>query len=97
MTHRRIRTEEVLVFLGVEKESSFLAGLRREGLFEADELEPDEADDLRVAKILVDELGVNPAGVDVALHLRRRLFALEQRARALAEAIEETRKERERS
>lgn len=97
MTERRIRIEEVLVYLGIEKEGAFLAGLRREGLFEADELEPDEAEDLRVAKILMDELGVNAAGVDVALHLRRRLFALEQRARALAEVLEETQEGRRRS
>ena len=36
----------------------------------------------------MEELGVNAEGVEVALHLRRRLFALEQRARALAEALE---------
>jgi len=94
MSRRRIRTEEVLVYLGVEERVSFLEQLRREGLFEEDELEPHEAEDLRLAKVLMEELGVNAAGVDVALHLRRRLFALEARARALAEALDRERKKR---
>ena len=86
MSARRITTEEVLVYLGV-REERFLQELRREGLFEADEVDAREAEELRVAKVLVHELGVNAAGVEVALHLRRRLFALERRAQALARVI----------
>jgi hypothetical protein len=88
MTRRSIRTSEVLVFLGAEEHAAFLERLRQEGLFESDELAPEEADELRLAKVLMEELGVNAAGVEVALHLRRRLFALEMRARALVEALE---------
>ncbi|MFT5442154.1 MAG: hypothetical protein ACI8W3_001196 [Myxococcota bacterium] len=87
MSDRRILVEEVLIFLGVEGRS-FLAELRREGLFEGEELLPEQAEDLRFAKVLMDDLGVNAAGVDVALHLRRRLMALERRARVLANALE---------
>jgi hypothetical protein len=89
MSRRRVRTEEVLVYLGVD-EQGFLAELRREGLFVEDELEPEQAEDLRVAQLLVQDLGVNAAGVDVALHLRRRLLALERRASALAKALHES-------
>ena len=84
---RRVRIDEVLVFLGV-RERSFLEQLRAVGLFEEDELEPDDAEELRLARVLMHELDVNAAGVDVALHLRRRLLALERRTRALAEALE---------
>lgn len=84
---RRIRTEEVLVYLGV-KEGRFIEELRHVGLFESEELDPEQAEELRVAQILTQELGVNAAGVDVALHLRRRLLALEQRARVLASALD---------
>ena len=94
MTRRSIRTSEVLVFLGAEEHAAFLERLRQEGLFEGDELAPEEADELRLAKVLMEDLGVNAAGVDVALHLRRRLFALELRARALIEALERERDER---
>ena len=86
MSGRRILVQEVLVYLGAE-EHTFLAELRREGLFEADEFEAEQAEDLRFAKILMEELGVNAAGVDVALHLKRRLIALEQRTQALANAL----------
>ncbi len=88
MTRRSIRTSEVLVFLGAQEETAFFRRLREEGLFEGEELAPEEADELRLAKLLMEELGVNAEGVDVALHLRRRLFALEQRVRALADALE---------
>jgi hypothetical protein len=76
------RAREILEFLGQESES-LLAELRDEGLFEADELSPPEADELRLAALLIRELGVNPAGVDVALHLRRRMLCLEDRMRTV--------------
>ncbi len=83
---RRVRVHEVLEFLGVE-ESDLLDALRREGLFEAEELEPAEADELRVATVLIQELGVNAAGVDVILRLRRRLFSLETLTRDALERV----------
>lgn len=94
MSRRRIRTEEVLIFLGVEQGAAFIQRLRKEGLFEGEDLEPEEAEELRLAQVLMEELGVNAAGVDVALHLRRRLFALQARARALADALEAEREKR---
>jgi hypothetical protein len=90
MTARRIRTEEVLVVLGI-RGSSLLEHLREEGLFEEEELEAGQAEELRVAATLMEELGVNAAGVEVALHLRRRMRALEARALVLIQAIEEAR------
>lgn len=87
MSARRVRTEEVVLYLG--RGRAVLERLRAEGLFESEELEPEEAEELRVASVLMEELGVNPAGVDVALHLRRRLFALEQRACELARVLRE--------
>jgi hypothetical protein len=75
----------VLGFLGVD-DPELLRLLRSEGLFEEEELESVEAEELRVAVLWIRELGVNPAGVDVALQLRRRLLALEGR---LHEALEQ--------
>ena len=94
MSRKRIPTEEVLDYLEVEERDAFLERLRKEGLFEEDELEPQEAEELRLAKVLMEELGVNAAGVEVALHLRRRLFALEARTRVLAEALDQERQKR---
>ena len=92
MSRRRVRVEEVLVYLEVSDRRGFLERLRAEGLFEAEEVEPEEAEDLRLAKVLVEDLGVNAAGVEVVLHLRKRLAALEERARILAEALKASRK-----
>lgn len=86
---RGLRVEEVLRFLGLGA-CGPLEELRREGLFLAEELEPEEADELRVAVALMRDLGVNAAGVDVVLHLRRRLLVLESRVgEALERLLEE--------
>ncbi len=82
----RVRVEEVLRFLGVD-DPELLELLRREGLFTRDELEPEEAEELRVATSLVRELGVNAAGVEVALHMRRRLLVLERRFRVTLDRL----------
>ncbi len=82
---RRIEIREVLIHLGGGEE--LLASLRHEGLFESDFVDPREAEELRIAALMIEDLGVNPAGVQVALHLRRRLLALEARVAAMAEAL----------
>jgi hypothetical protein len=84
----RIRIEEVLVQLDFDRR--LLDELRAAGLFESDELVFEEAEELRVAAELMRSLGVNAPGVQVALQLRRRLIALEQRtASVLRELLEE--------
>jgi hypothetical protein len=84
----RAPIEEVLRFLGIE-DPGFLEALRCEGLFEEDTLEPEAAEELRFAALLMRELGVNPAGVEVVLQLRRRLLVLEHRTRESLRAIVE--------
>jgi hypothetical protein len=84
----RIRIEELIVEIGCER--SLLDDLRAAGLFEGEDLPLEEADELRVAAELMRSLGVNAAGVQVALQLRRRLLALEERtARLLRELLDE--------
>lgn len=78
---------EVLSFLGGDA-AQLLDLLRSEGLFEQEELESYEAEELRVAVLWMRDLGVNPAGVDVALQLRRRLLVLEARLRDALEQLE---------
>ena len=85
----RTPIQEVLRFLGIE-DSAILDELRREGLFEEDTVEPETAEELRVAASLMRELGVNPAGVEVVLQLRRRLLVLEERtAESLRRLLDE--------
>lgn len=86
----RARIEDVLRFLGLE-DSDLVERMRREGLFEADELSPFEAEELRLAALLMREMDVNPAGVEVILHLRRRLLTLQERMeRVLRELLDES-------
>jgi hypothetical protein len=73
----RTTVKEVLRLLGIE-DPQVIDELRREGLFEEDFLGPRGADELRVAITLVRELGVNPAGVEVILHMRRRMLGFRQ-------------------
>lgn len=86
-SHQRIRIEEVLLHLGLD-DDRLLRLLREEGLFEADEIDPRGADEFRLATLMMEEMGVNPAGVHVALHLRRRLIALEARAAAMMKSLQ---------
>ena len=74
----RVRVFEVIRHLGLE-DTDLLSELRKEGLFEDEELEAEAADELRVAACLMRDLQVNAAGVEVILHLRRRLMVLESR------------------
>ncbi len=76
---QRARADEVLAFLGID-DPTLLRALREEGLFEDDALGAEDAEELRVAACLVRELGVNVAGVEVILHMRRRLLVLQGRA-----------------
>jgi len=79
----------VLTFLGVE-DAGLIESLREEGLFEAEELQPEEAEELRVAAVLMTDLGVNAAGVEVVLRLRHRLLALQGASEAaLSRALAE--------
>jgi len=86
---KRVGIVEVMRFLDAD-DGDWFTELRREGLFPEEELTPDQADDLRLAALLMRELGVNPAGVDVALHLRRRLLCLEERMRTVLRELVES-------
>ena len=83
---RHFEIHEVLIHLGFD-DDEWLDRLRQEGLFEHDLIDAREADELRVAAVMIAELGVNPAGVQVALHLRRRLMTLESKVTAIVERI----------
>jgi hypothetical protein len=74
----RAHVEEVLRALGFT-DTECIESLRAEGLFAEDEISMTEAEQLRIAVVLMREMGVNAAGVEVILHLRSRLLALQTR------------------
>ncbi len=47
----------------------------------------EEADELRVGRILVEDFGVNVAGVEIILHMRRRQIELRRETDALIAAL----------
>lgn len=78
MTQRR-PIDDVLRRLGV-RDTEILDHLRCEGLFPEDEVSNEEAEEFRVAVVLMREMGVNAAGVDVILRMRQRLVTLQSRS-----------------
>jgi len=74
----RLSLEELLQLIGADT-PEILEVLRETELGERAEIAPEEAEELRVAALLVRDLGVNAAGVEVVLQLRRRLLFLEER------------------
>jgi hypothetical protein len=69
--------ERLLALLGGDRD--LLEQLRQAGFLppEAARVSPEQAELARVAHTLVHELELNWAGVEVALHLRGRLIAIE--------------------
>lgn len=55
------------------------------------EFSDDEAEDARIARTLMLDLGVNLAGVEVVLHMRRQILALR---RQMGDVLELLRRER---
>ena len=80
---------EVIEHLGLAPRTLDL--LRDEGLFEDERVDPEAAEELRLAHVLIEQLGVNAAGVHVTLHMRRRMLALESRVNRLARVLESRR------
>jgi MerR family transcriptional regulator/heat shock protein HspR len=90
MTKRYFRISDVVKVCSVSK--SFVLFLEREDLItpiirNKEKLYPlKEVDRIRVAQILVHEMGVNLEGVEVVLHMREQIINMRQRlARIMAE------------
>ena len=77
MSHRA-RIEEVIRYIG-RVDPELITSLRDEGLFPEDEVSSEEAEELRVAIVLMRDMGVNAAGVEVILRMRHRLMTLQSR------------------
>lgn len=57
-------------------------------------LAPEHLETVRVARMLISELEVNWAGVEVVLHMRAQLVATQQQLGELAEIVRRARRER---
>jgi|ERR671925_43539 MerR family transcriptional regulator/heat shock protein HspR len=82
MARKYLRVTEVVEICGVDAE--FVARLEREKLIfptfrQKQKLYSlDQVDRVRVARLLIEEMGVNLEGAEVALHMREQMIAMQR-------------------
>jgi MerR family transcriptional regulator/heat shock protein HspR len=82
MARRYLRITEVIKICGVDKK--FVAELERERIVQPvirrklKVYAPEQVDRVRVARLLIEELGVNMEGAEVALHMREQMIAMQR-------------------
>ena len=99
MKRRYWTIDEVLKSFQITKK--FLDNLEKEQIVcstyveaeRTDVFTPDEVEKIRVIKTMVDDLGVNLAGVEVILHMRQEMIAIRKQFDQILEYI--TRKAKE--
>src|SRR2546422_9144691 len=81
MTRKYLRVTEVIKICNVPQE--FIDTLERERIIEPiirrklKFYSPDQVDRVRVAHLLIEEMGVNLEGAEVALHMREQMIAMQ--------------------
>jgi len=82
MARKHLRITEVIKICGVDEE--FILRLERESIIRPtirrrQRLYPlDQVDRVRVAHLLIEEMGVNLEGAEVALHMREQMIAMQR-------------------
>ncbi|HYY25887.1 MAG TPA: chaperone modulator CbpM [Candidatus Udaeobacter sp.] len=82
MARKYLRITEVIKICGVDEE--FIDHLERESLIHPTIRQKqklyslDQVDRVRVAHLLIEEMGVNLEGAEVALHMREQMIAMQQ-------------------
>ena len=82
MARKHLRITEVIKICGVDEE--FVLRLEQEKLIspivrQSKKLyPPDQVDRVRVARLLIEEMGVNLEGAEVALHMREQMIAMQR-------------------
>ena len=82
MARRYLRITEVIKICGVDEK--FVADLERERIVQPvirrnlKVYAPEQVDRVRVARLLIEEMGVNMEGAEVALHMREQMIAMQR-------------------
>ncbi|MGE5302453.1 MAG: chaperone modulator CbpM [Alphaproteobacteria bacterium] len=93
MARKYLRIAEVVKICGVDE--AFVKRLERErvihGIINQNrKLYPlDQVDRVRVARLLIEEMGVNLEGAEVVLHMREQMIAMHRQLRELLRRLEE--------
>jgi DNA-binding transcriptional MerR regulator len=91
MAETYLRITEVIEICCVDEE--FVRRLEQENLItpimqESQKVYPlEQVDRIRVARLLIQEMGVNLEGAEVALHMREQMIALQRRFGALLQKL----------
>ena len=95
MARKYLRITEVIELCGVDKK--FVRRLERERVIHALIRENrklysfDQIDRVRVAHLLIEEMGVNLEGAEVVLHMREQMIAMRRHLRELMRLLDEHR------
>ena len=93
MARKYLRITEVIEICGVDEE--FVLRLERESVIstvtrQKQKLYPlAQVDRIRVARLLIEEMGVNLEGAEVALHMREQMIAMQRQFNELLRLIGE--------
>ena len=93
MARKYLRITEVIKICGVDEE--FILRLERESMIRPvirrrQRLYPlDQVDRVRVARLLIEEMGVNLEGAEVALHMREQMITMQHQFDKLLRLIGE--------
>ena len=94
MARKYLRITEVVELCGVDKE--FVRRLERERVIHALTRENrklysfDQVDRVRVAHLLIEEMGVNIEGAEVVLHMREQMITMQRQVKELVRRLSET-------
>ena len=98
MARKYLRITEVTKICGVSAE--FVKRLETEQVIypvrrRREKIYPlDQVDRVRVARLLIDDMGVNLAGADVVLHMREQMIALRRQFNDILRLLEQLKKQR---
>lgn len=88
MARKYLRITEVVEICGVDE--AFVRRLEREHVIRATNMQNhkvyslDQVDRVRVARLLIEEMGVNLEGAEVVLHMREQIIAMQRGLKELA-------------
>ncbi len=94
MARKYLRITDVVDLCGVDKE--FVRRLERERVIHALIRENrklysfDQVDRVRVAHLLIEEMGVNLEGAEVVLHMREQMITMQRQVKELVRRLSET-------
>ncbi len=98
MPRKYLRMTEVTKICGVDVK--FVTRLEQEQVIHSivrrsEKLYPlDQVDRVRVARLLIEEMGVNLEGAEVALHMREQMIAMQRQFHEILRLLSEERKKR---